>query len=399
MGRQSIGRQNRQRVLNEIIKHKNEGIAFGRLWKTLTIDPKTARHHLTALRSEGLVIRNEGKFGLWFPTEKVYSDTMIGAQLFGEDSLDKLLNTRVLSNEVSFFSGEIACNNTRYFRPHFDGDKDWIEMALFELANRLGAFVIFAAIQAMNKANRHLLNTVSKEYFLERDRKIADWFYRVVDPYHLLWKITTTVKRNYLPDKEENPKESTYELNDIAIKQLLSAFANLYPSMNRELTGSFAGMQSRVNSWKEWLAMVRESEEKRKSGRCSHQKKYDARIFDLKMKQIHCPDCGAWWSAHRKDWDKIDAIEAAVVEKFGDSQNVGFCKEIQYIFEYNGQKLLRLADVINLWLKHRPEQRISDSARFLQVLTTILNILVEADYIKTKNHHADPDQVLYIRYS
>ncbi|MGH9878126.1 MAG: hypothetical protein ACRD5H_10845, partial [Nitrososphaerales archaeon] len=237
-GRQSTGQLNKNRIRAEMEDRGKTGTSIAYLCARLGLDRKTVKHHLTVLRNEGMVIRQNGRFGLWYPTVRLYSDVRLGARLFGEVAFDSAQKAEILSNKVSLISRKMVHNNTRYFQPRFDTTKDWLERSLFLLSNRIGAFVLFTAIQAVNKKNRRLFKTADDRDFVNRDRKIAEWFGNVVDPRLLLWKVATTLRREYRPLQVEIPPQSSYELNDIAIDELSSAFARLYPELNAALSKS-----------------------------------------------------------------------------------------------------------------------------------------------------------------
>ena len=148
------------------------GILPEKLAKVIGLNKKNLLPYLKILEKEKAIERKNEQ-APYFLTDKFYKDTMLIARLFGESSSRLLRDRRdlILTNEAktvyqrfdhpNFRNGKN--NDTELRRYNFTkykeflltkfSDKTLTEKNFFEFSNRIGAFIIRALIEAMNREN------------------------------------------------------------------------------------------------------------------------------------------------------------------------------------------------------------------------------------------------------
>ena len=79
----ALGTESRLRILRLLLSAHPEGLVVGEIQAELDIAPSTLSHHLDRLKAEGLLtVRREGTF-LWYATNTVVLEELLGF-LFAE---------------------------------------------------------------------------------------------------------------------------------------------------------------------------------------------------------------------------------------------------------------------------------------------------------------------------
>jgi DNA-binding MarR family transcriptional regulator len=136
-------------ILKLIIRNSRFGISRKDLADSVRIDRKNLGQYIKRLTGRELITRAPGKHGRYFPSVNVYQSTILAASLFGEVAISKL-DLEDASTERSAL-GE----------------------ALLDFSNKIGAYITYILIQAMNPRNEHIIRSEEKD--LDRDALVHEW--------------------------------------------------------------------------------------------------------------------------------------------------------------------------------------------------------------------------------
>jgi predicted transcriptional regulator len=254
------------------------GISHKQLAQIADLDRKSLRKYTQHLMKNGK-IRRDGIYGKYFLTDEAYKDPLLNATLFGDKFRFTLLGKKenlVLCNQIItdfVLKKQIDCTTyTRLYKPMFT-NKDSLEHALFEFSNRVGAFIIYALIQAMNPNNNKMsLSTKAQDEIV---KKWADNCISAILPF-LLNSFNNFV---YMaihqypsdPDKEDNGfihKSPKLVLKESTITEQLTAFRRLYPRLDYELNEMIVEMPKALENHKEYVKELRKRQKRQQS--CEH---------------------------------------------------------------------------------------------------------------------------------
>lgn len=241
-------------IINSYTIHY-DGILIQTLSKLLNLHRKSITPYIKSLTSQGKIKRSE-KNGKLIATFDVFKDPIINAEIFGYYFKTKLLNnnkstknTIILNPNTEYWfknkNGEIKffTFSNELFEPKFS-ENDVLEKMLFEFSNRIGSFITYLIIYAMNQDNyNNNLNSLSdkdKDEIVKEvikkgilsiipilSRSFKDMYDKRTGKYRYFKDIET--KREYLM---QSPK---YLFQDKeSILELLKAFTKLYQLMSFE---------------------------------------------------------------------------------------------------------------------------------------------------------------------
>jgi hypothetical protein len=119
---------------------------------------RTIEKYLKELQTDGIV-KQEKKFGKYFLTTQLLHDAAFGPKLFHNEAMSRLFSRKGISVPII---GKNACPfmHTKFTK------NDWREKCLLKFVNRIGVYVTYVILQAMNpelNAERQSLS------FKERD--------------------------------------------------------------------------------------------------------------------------------------------------------------------------------------------------------------------------------------
>jgi hypothetical protein len=154
-------------ILKLVIWNSRFGISHRALADTVRLDRKNLRPYIKRLISRKMITRAPGKQGKYFPTANVYQDALLTASSFGELSISRLLSVGnyVVPKENGFTYSD-------YFNLKFTEDSG-LEHTLFEFSSKIGAFITYVLIQAMNPRNEYIIK--SEERDLDKDALVQEW--------------------------------------------------------------------------------------------------------------------------------------------------------------------------------------------------------------------------------
>jgi predicted transcriptional regulator len=276
-------RDEKEQKLLQIIRVytvKEGGICQKKLLKQINLDRKNAKPSIDMLMEKGL-IKKEGFHGKYISTEKSYNDPMLFAyffaDLFRRDLLkqENLVTTR--RRVENPFAYPAYCTDftmyRHYFEPKFT-EKDKLEHTLFEFSNKIGAFITYVLIRAMDPGT-YKDNLKSAQ---EQDRLMREWVHKAVLralPF-IIWQFRDSVykginqyPRNYdehVSYRDQSPK---FIMSRETIDELARSFARIYPLITDGFQTIFQNLSSEVEAYKlqiEELKKGRKEQEK-----CKHQ--------------------------------------------------------------------------------------------------------------------------------
>ena len=246
-------------IINSCTIH-NEGILVKVVAKLVNLSDKSITHYIKELKEEGKIKTSE-KTGRLVSTSEIFKDPIVNSEIFGYYFKTKLLNnnksnknTIILNPNTEYWYTD---NNdeTKYFtfsnelfEPNFT-ENDILEEMLFEFSNRIGSFITYLIIYAMNpdnydeqKNNKSLSGKTKDEIAKEIINKgilsitpfLASFFRDMYDKRTGKYPYVTR-EEDFETKKEYLSRSPQYIINEKeSILALISAFTRLYPLMSYE---------------------------------------------------------------------------------------------------------------------------------------------------------------------
>jgi DNA-binding MarR family transcriptional regulator len=292
-------RRKEHKILKVIFQSEN-GIAHQQLARIVELDRKTLRPYLQRLISKGLIRRDIGLQGKYYPVKKADLGTSISADIISQYFLSKVLR----DEERKFFA------DTPYFKTEFTGCSD-LEHFIFEFSNRVGGFVTYILIQAMNPANNIAGNTKDN---VEKDFDVQRWVGDAISIaqeslLHIFKKgasISLVNRRTKDDSFDMNSPEyfekvaydrikyymrrPFYILDETVISELMTAFSNLYPELNYALEKNRLELPTLVDQ--EVDRLVFSVEKNKIQDACKHNyKRLKVHLHNRKFRILHCAKC------------------------------------------------------------------------------------------------------------
>jgi predicted transcriptional regulator len=291
--REQYKREKAQEIL-EIIKmyyHSKGGILHNNLANTVNLDRKSLRVYTKILLKEGSIKREgKGYHGKYVPTQKPsYTELLLKSSLFADDFKFNLLNTAGIPkfsvlyeyngyggpslifdkppNNIDPVDGTLVdfTSYAKYYDPKFT-EENSLERMLFESSNRIGAFIIYAIIQAMSLANNEMLSLSNRE----RNQFIADWtktcILQIIPHLILFFRESAHKSMSSFP-RVEDPKVKY--IKEIQISELNKSFERIYPYLSYKLRKSIDKLPQSLQSYKKWEKSLTNEIEMQEN--CKHQ--------------------------------------------------------------------------------------------------------------------------------
>ncbi len=212
------------------------GISHNRLAFVADLDRKALRPYTKSLIKKGLVKKGEGLHGKYLPAQESYKDPLLSATLFGEDFRWKMLQKEDLITTTKVQDYPVFVDYfgiySKYFEPRFTS-KHRIERMIFEFSNRIGAFITYSLIQAMNPVNND--STLPPR---DQDRIAKEWVRKAIEavmPYLVsqfrdsIYKGIDKYPSGYKAGVWYMKQGPKFVFEEKIVNRLLKAFDNLYP--------------------------------------------------------------------------------------------------------------------------------------------------------------------------
>jgi DNA-binding transcriptional ArsR family regulator len=132
-----------KRIMAVIVRYGEAGVSHSQLSEAIGKDRKTIRPHLNRLAEMGLVTRDLGKHGKYFPTIKRHRGITISAEILTESFKKRVLD---IFNEPFVL-------NSPHFRRKIPYKEFKLEDAIFNFSNIIGGWITYLLILSMNPAN------------------------------------------------------------------------------------------------------------------------------------------------------------------------------------------------------------------------------------------------------
>jgi predicted transcriptional regulator len=279
--------EEKENAILEIIRIytiKEGGISQSRLEKQIDLDRKNLKPSIEILIKKGLVKKEKerGLHGKYFSTEKAYKDPLLFAYFFADifrhDLLkqENLITTtnRIEEHAQPFLLCRDFTTYRHYFEPKFT-EKHKLERTLFEFSNRIGAFITYGLIQAMNPDNYNEYNLGSAQ---EQDTLVREWIHRAVLralPF-IIWQFRDSIykginqyPKNYEEEVKYMDTKPKFVLDKKIITELTRSFARIYPLVNYEFQKIFRNLFSEVEQYKSYVEEIKEKWKKQE--KCEHE--------------------------------------------------------------------------------------------------------------------------------
>jgi predicted transcriptional regulator len=250
------------------------GISHKQLAFIADLDRKSLRPYTERLVEKGLIKRGKGRQGKYLPTEEGYKDPLLNAYLLGNKFRFTLLNNEdiILNDRTAIdfvHKMEVDCSVfRRYYEPKFT-DNDKLEQILFEFSNKIGAFITYVLIQAMNAESYNTILLPPKE----QNILVKEWANKAISeimPF-LLFQFRGLVSRTfgqYGVVAKFDEKTQRFIFNKKTIDKLTNAFSLIYPRLNYELENMKENLPKAANAHKEFIYSMYQKWEKQKE--CEH---------------------------------------------------------------------------------------------------------------------------------
>ena len=277
---------------------RENGIAHQELARIVELDRKNLRPYMQRLISKNLIRRDSGLQGKYYPIKETDLGTSISADILTQNFLLKILR----DHERKFVS------NTPYFKTKFTETSE-LEDFLLEFSNRVGGFIIYILIQAMNPANNvgaYTKDNIEKDYAVQRwveDAisimqksllplfkknaliflvRLGDRFMEKNSPQYLE-KIANSIIKYYF-------NRPAYIFNETIISELTTAFSNLYPKLNYALEKNRLQLPTLVDQEVDRLTFSAERYKIQKACKHNH-KRLIEQLRKRRFKILHCTKC------------------------------------------------------------------------------------------------------------
>jgi hypothetical protein len=252
------------------------GISHNELATKVSLHRSNLRKYTNKLMEKGLIRRGKGLQGKYFPTEEPYKDHLFNAFMLGHDfdfnllkkEEDLVLTDKILvAPEYRDFTGY-----RRYYEPKF-AKTDRVERKLFEISNRIGAYVTFILIQAMNPDNHN--NTIPS---VEADKAAEEWVRTAISQIlsssllnyfrDSIYKATNRYPIGYKAQSEYFEQHPRFRLDRDILDQILPAFNDIYPLLGLELEETMKVLPKALDIYKQNLENSHKISQQQKS--CDH---------------------------------------------------------------------------------------------------------------------------------
>lgn len=248
---------------------------------------------------EGMLYKT-GRYGIYLLTQKALGDPARKGRLFGlkimKDFLSfdyvsansgKFCNTAYIDNIVN----DIKMRNTKLSINRDPNIKD--QLFLFEFAVRIGAIITYEMIRALTFASD------SSEGMKEKDQRAWKWVDNVINAKSILasfadiWVAKKGLKRTKF---DRGP---FYDMDKKELETLLQSFQNVFPEVYKKSEDIISGLQSRIDSDREYAKEVFDREKQMEIEDPKHTKCGGQLIPVIKtslegIKVQQCSKCHRW---------------------------------------------------------------------------------------------------------
>jgi hypothetical protein len=253
-----IIRRKEGEILKLIIMNSRFGISHKDLADHVGLDRKNLRLYIKRLIGRKLISRSSGKQGKYFPMANVYQNALLTASFFGEVAISKLFNAQnyIVPKENTYNT------YSDHFTLNFTEDSS-LERTLFEFSNKIGAFITYVLIHAMNPRNEHIIKSDEKD--LDKDALVQEWTKNAIFsiiPFLLrefkeaiFLDLDSIMPSDFDPKKIGDVvgdyicKKPFFQLKSETVAELGQKFEALYPIVKYRLDDILKGLPAAIENY------------------------------------------------------------------------------------------------------------------------------------------------------
>jgi hypothetical protein len=456
--RRAPGVEPRDLILTALLKAGKNGLSQKCLVNKTRLSRSKVYDECKILEKEELV-RHEsnGRRTTYYATSKIFDNLSLMQQIFGKEVFSKISDSyipvttqrglhydRFHANSLYY---ETKFNDDVYFEKKFNRNDDSIERLLFEYSVRIGGIITYILLQAMNS------DTIKKLTFNEKlsgrsakDYLVEEWVQNIISPVEMLKAFRKCI-RDTRYDLAVNKNEdldnniSSYELKEETIKVLTDALSRLFPNIYNELEEAHTAFPNSLEQEKKiieqfackhkFLLKLKDKEKHFECSKCKlHIEVLSRRLiknkellakldqkrpptancakfdhqwtkrsdYNVAFTSFQCLLCGELLRFPVEQENKLKKIEEVISLKLED-RNIALCNDIEYFFHINSNEQLTINDFIKFFEGFRSGIRIGDREKFIETVSSILDILVKYEYIKELDipYNHDPLKRVFVR--
>jgi hypothetical protein len=439
--KRSPGTKARDFILMALIEAGKNGLPQKALIEKTGLSRAKVYDDCEKLEKEEGLIRSEtkGKRTTYYATQKIFDDLSLHSLVFGKEIFSKISDSHIpvitqrnlCSNRFHGNSPyyETRFNDDVYFEKKFNRDDDSIERLLFEYSSRVGSIITYILLQAMNSDviktltfNEKMSGSAAKDYLVKK------WIQNVISPTEML-KVLRKCLRDARYEVAGNESQelgniSSYGLKDEAIGELTGAFSRVFPNVYNDLEETRLAFPKSLEQEKKLIEQsickhelaleLKDNEKHFECSKCSFKlviaiarlikdkeiiAKLDQQIppknscvkfghqwtkrsdYYVAFTSFHCVLCGGLARFRIEEDKKLKKIDEVVSLKL-EGVNVSLCNDIEYFFHLNNNQRLTIKDFMKFFEEFRIGIRIDDPKKFIETVSSILDILVRYEYIK-----------------
>ncbi|CAN5463415.1 hypothetical protein BH18THE2_BH18THE2_20500 [soil metagenome] len=297
-------------ILKRIMSNSTFGIAHQDLADGVGLDRKNLRPYVKRLIHRNLITRAPGKQGKYFPTTNVYQDALLTANFFGEVSV-----SRLLSEEKYVVPEQDGCTYSKYISPKFTEESS-LQRSLFEFSSKIGAFITYVLIQAMNPKNEYVIKSEEKD--LDRDALVQEWTQSAISSIipcllrqfkSAIFSNLDSIRPSDIRPSDLDPKKigdfvadyywnkPRYQMKAKTIAELDQAFEALYPIVKYQLDAILKGLPIAIENYQ--IRTDYYQIRRRLKNNCKHEFQVakerlvilDGARYWVPDDSMHCPKC------------------------------------------------------------------------------------------------------------
>jgi hypothetical protein len=217
---------------------------------------RTIEKHLKELQTNGIV-KQEKKFGRYFLTTQLLNDAAFGPKLFHNEAMSRLFCRK---DTVVPNVGRDACP---FMHIRFTKN-DWREKCLFNFVNRIGVYITYVMLQAMNPNLNAKRQTLT---FEQRDDLAKKWASNSIFGDFILWQFAN------LPELDNKEMEEPFlELKKKTFDEFSKALNNLYPYADGALSSSMLALPQKINALRQSVEFKSKTEQPRREKKINKNK-------------------------------------------------------------------------------------------------------------------------------
>lgn len=278
--------------------------------RMLRMDRKNIAFHLKKLLQSGYVMRRGGVQGRYFITDKIYKNPVLSSYLMGKSFVLNLLE------KPNLILGDLKANPIQTdfatLFPYLVKKELGLPHVMFEFATKIGAYIMYTLIQAMNPSNQYLQG----EKYMRKDliiQEVVKYSIRSVVPELLsTFKDSIHMELESLIGDEKDPFGAFIDyqwtipqflLKKETIDELMHVYSALFPTMFSELEKLKKSLPRLMSAYEYHMEYLRMQEKFQKH--CRHTyvddvsqlfeldgKKYWTKYHKSKGKStVHCVKC------------------------------------------------------------------------------------------------------------